>query len=36
VGIINKIVLPDGTEFVDVPLGGTAAEREDAKKKGIL
>jgi Family of unknown function (DUF6152) len=36
VGIVNKIVFPDGTEFVDVPLGGSAAEREEAKKKGIL
>jgi hypothetical protein len=35
VGIVNKIVLADGREFVDVPLGGTAAQREEAKKKGI-
>ncbi len=35
VGIINKIVLADGREFKDVPLGGTDAEREEAKKKGI-
>jgi hypothetical protein len=35
VGIINKIVLPDGNEFVDVPLGGTAAQREESRKKGI-
>ena len=35
VGIVNKIVLADGKEFVDVPLGGTAAQREEAKKKGI-
>ncbi|PYU29906.1 MAG: hypothetical protein DMG31_15500 [Acidobacteria bacterium] len=35
VGIINKIVLADGREFKDVPLGGTDAEREEAKRKGI-
>lgn len=35
VGIINKIVLADGKEFKDVPLGGTDADREEAKKKGI-
>jgi hypothetical protein len=35
VGIINKIVLADGREFKDVPLGGTEAEREEAKRKGI-
>jgi hypothetical protein len=35
VGIINKIVLADGKEFKDVPLGGTEADREEAKKKGI-
>jgi len=35
VGIVNKIVLADGKEFVDVPLGGTAEQREEAKKKGI-
>ena len=35
VGIINKIVLADGKEFKDVPLGGTDAEREEAKRKGI-
>jgi hypothetical protein len=35
VGIINKIVLADGKEFKDVPLGGTEADREEAKRKGI-
>jgi hypothetical protein len=35
VGIINKIALADGKEFKDVPLGGTEADREEAKKKGI-
>ena len=35
VGIINKIVLADGKQFKDVPLGGTEADREEAKKKGI-
>ncbi len=35
VGIINKIVLADGKEFKDVPLGGTDADREEAKRKGI-
>lgn len=35
VGIINKIVLADGKEFKDVPLGGTEADREEARKKGI-
>src|SRR2546428_4243825 len=35
VGIINKIVLANGREFKDVPLGGTEAEREEAKRKGI-
>jgi len=34
VGIVNKIVLADGKEFVDLALGGTAAQREEAKKKG--
>jgi len=35
VGIVNKIVLADGREFKDVPLGGTEADREEAKRKGI-
>lgn len=35
VGIINKIVLADGKEFKDVPLGGTEADREEARRKGI-
>jgi uncharacterized protein DUF6152 len=35
VGIINKIVLADGKEYKDVPLGGTDADREEAKRKGI-
>jgi len=35
VGIINKIVLADGKEFKDVPLGGTDADREEARRKGI-
>lgn len=35
VGIINKIVLTDGKEFKDVPLGGTEADREEARRKGI-
>jgi hypothetical protein len=35
VGIVNKIVLADGREFKDVPLGGTDADREEAKRKGI-
>jgi hypothetical protein len=35
VGIINKIVRADGKEYKDVPLGGTDAEREEAKRKGI-
>ena len=35
VGIVNKIVLADGREFKDVPLGGTEADRQEAKRKGI-
>lgn len=35
VGILNKVVLSDGREFKDVPLGGTDADKEEAKRKGI-
>jgi hypothetical protein len=34
VGIVNRIVLSDGRVVKDVPLGGTEADREEARKNG--
>ena len=34
VGIVNRIVLSDGQILKDVPLGGTEADREEARKNG--
>jgi hypothetical protein len=34
VGIVNRIVLSDGQTLKDVPLGGTEADREEARKNG--
>ncbi len=34
VGIVNRIVLSDGQVLKDVPLGGTEADREEARKNG--
>ena len=34
VGIVNRMVLSDGQTLKDVPLGGTEADREEARKAG--
>jgi hypothetical protein len=34
VGIVNRVVLSDGQTLKDVPLGGTEADREEARKAG--